>query len=79
MEVGSLIRGYFIIPVVRMLCIVYCAVVYYFIIVTTRWFYGKKRKIGKGIFLTENRLSRNEMWCAADNYNNMCHYVQKSF
>ena len=33
-----------------------------------RWFYGKKRKIGKGnLYLTENRLSWNEIFCAADN------------
>ena len=34
----------------------------------------KKRKIGTGnLYLPENWLSRNEMWCAADNYNDyMC-------
>ena len=38
----------------------------------------KKRKIGKGnLYLTENRLSRNEMWCAADDYNNMCYICAK--
>ena len=32
-----------------------------------RWFYGKKRKIGKrNLYLTENRLSWNEICCAAD-------------
>ena len=36
--------------------------------------------MGKGnLFLTENRLSRNEMWCAADNYNYMCHICAKEF
>ena len=43
----------------------------------------KKRKIGKGnVYLTKNRWSRNEMRCASDNHNNMCHtgaYVQKNF
>ena len=29
---------------------------------------------GKGnLYLTESCLSRNEMWCASDNLNNMCH------
>ena len=38
------------------------------------------RKIGKGnLYLTENRLSRNEMWCASDNDNNMCHICAKNF
>ena len=33
-------------------------------------FYTKKRKIGKeNLYLTENRLRRNEMSCAADNHN----------
>ena len=39
-----------------------------------RWFCGKKCNIGKGnLYLTENWLSRSEMWCASDNHNNMCH------
>ena len=29
------------------------------------------------MYLTENRLSRNEMWCAADNHNFMCHICAK--
>ena len=29
--------------------------------------------------LTENQLSRNEMLCAADNHNNMCHICAKGF
>ena len=29
------------------------------------------------MFLTKNRLSRNEMWCASDNHNNMCHICAK--
>ena len=42
------------------------------------WFYGKKRKIGKGnLYLTENRLSENEMCCASDNHNYMCHTCAK--
>ena len=42
------------------------------------WFYGKTRKIGKrNLYFTENRLSRNEMWCAADNHNYMCHICAK--
>ena len=37
-----------------------------------RWFYGKKSRIGKGnLHLTENRLSRNEMWCAVGNHDYM--------
>ena len=43
-----------------------------------RWFCGKKRKIGKGnLYLTENRLSKNEMWRASDNHNNMRHTCAK--
>ena len=46
----------------------------------TRWFYGKTRKIGKGnLYLTENRLSWNEMCCASDNHNYMCHTCAKEF
>ena len=42
--------------------------------------YGKKRKIWKGnLHLTENRLSRNKPWCAADNYNYMCHICATGF
>ena len=45
-----------------------------------RWFYGKKSKIGKGnLYFTENRLSWNEMCCAADNQNYMCHTCAKEF
>ena len=41
---------------------------------------GKKCKIGKGnLYLSENRISRNEMLCAADNHNNMCHICAKEF
>ena len=37
-----------------------------------------QRKIGKGnLYLTENWLSRNEMWCASDNHNNMCYICAK--
>ena len=40
------------------------------------WFYGKKRKIGKGnLHLTENQLSRNEVWCAADYHSYTCHII----
>ena len=31
------------------------------------------------MYLTENRLSRNEMWCAADNHNYMWHIYAKGF
>ena len=45
-----------------------------------RLFYGKKRKIGKGnLSLIENRLSWNEMCCAAGNHNYMCHTYAKEF
>ena len=44
------------------------------------WFYGKKRKIGKGnLYITENRWSWNEMWCTSDNHNHMCHTCAKEF
>ena len=37
-------------------------------------------KIGKGnLDLTENRLSWNEMCCASDNHNYMCHTCAKEF
>ena len=43
-------------------------------------FREKKRKIGKGnLHLTENRLSWNEMCCASDNHNYMCHICAKEF
>ena len=39
-----------------------------------------KYKIGKGnLHLTENRLSRNKTWCAADNYNYVHHICVKGF
>ena len=45
-----------------------------------RWFYGQKRKTGKGnLYLTENRLSWNEMCCASDNHNYVCHTCAKEF
>ena len=31
------------------------------------------------LYLTENRLSRNEMWCAEGNHNYMCHIFAKAF
>ena len=31
------------------------------------------------LYLTENRLSWNEMCCAADNHNYMCHTCAKEF
>ena len=42
-----------------------------------RWFYGKKCKIGKGtLYLTENQLGRNRVWCVEDSNSylwvNMC-------
>ena len=43
-----------------------------------RWVYGIKCKIVRGnLYLTEDQLSRKEMWCAADNHNNMCHICAK--
>ena len=46
----------------------------------TGWFYGKDRKIGRGnMYLTEKRLSWNEMCCASDNHNYMCHTCAKEF
>ena len=40
----------------------------------------KKRKIWKGNpYVTENRLSENKMWCAADNHNDTCHTRAKGF
>ena len=42
--------------------------------------YGTKRKIGrKNLYSIENRLSRNKMWCAADDHNSMCHICAKGF
>ena len=49
-------------------------------LIDARWFYGKKRKIGKGnLYLTENRLSWNEMCCASDNQKYMCHTCANEF
>ena len=43
-----------------------------------RWFYGKKRKIGKGnLYLTENRLSWNVMCYASYNHNYMLSHMCK--
>ena len=43
-------------------------------------FTAKKSKIGYGnLYLTENWLSRNKMWCAVDNHNHMCHICAKGF
>ena len=43
------------------------------------WFYGKNAKLEREIcILTENRSNRNEMWCAADSHNYMCH-MHKDF
>ena len=45
-----------------------------------RWFNGKKRKIGKrNLYLSENRLSRNEMCYAVENTIICVTYVQKNF
>ena len=44
------------------------------------WFYSKNRKIWKGnLYLSENRFSRNEMWCAVVNHNHMYHICAKGF
>ena len=40
----------------------------------------KPRKIGKrNLYITENQLGGNEIWCAADNYNYMYHMCAKGF
>ena len=40
----------------------------------------KKSKIRKGnLYLTENRLERNEIWFAEDNHSYMCHICGKGF
>ena len=45
-----------------------------------RWFYGQKRKIGMvNLYLTENRLSWNEMCSASDYHNYKCHTCAKEF
>ena len=31
------------------------------------------------MYLSENRLSRNEMWCTADSHNYLCHICAKEF
>ena len=37
-------------------------------------------KKGKGtLYLTENRSSRNKMWCTVDNINYVCHICAKGF
>ena len=48
--------------------------------VTLGDFMVKIKKIGKGnLYLTENKLSWNEMCCAADNHNYKCHTCAKEF
>ena len=43
-----------------------------------RRFWGEQLKILKGnLYLTENRLSKNEMWCASETHNNMRHICAK--
>ena len=50
------------------------------LLVTLGKFTVKNAKLGREIcILTENRLSRNEMLCVADNHNNMCHLCAKGF
>ena len=45
-----------------------------------RWFYGKKSKIGKrNLYLTEDWLSRNNIWCAVGNHNYMNHECAEGF
>ena len=40
----------------------------------------KKCKVRKeNLYLSENQLSRNEMWCVVDNHNCMCHISAKGF
>ena len=50
------------------------------LLVTLSDFTVKNAKIVKGnLYLTENGLSWNEMWCASDNHNYMCHTCAKEF
>ena len=45
-----------------------------------RGFYGEKRKIGKrNLYLSEDQLSRNEIWCATDKHSYTCHVCAKGF
>ena len=40
----------------------------------------KNIKLRKGnLYLTENRLRKNEIWCVVDNYNDTCHTCAKGF
>ena len=40
----------------------------------------KNPKIGnENLYLTDNRLSRNEMWCGAENHTYMCRIYAKGF
>ena len=49
------------------------------LLVTLGDFTVKKRKIGKGnLFLTENRFSKNEIWCAVVYRNQMRHIMCKT-
>ena len=44
------------------------------------WFYGKNLENEKeNLYLCENQLSRNIMWCAANNHNYMCHTSAEEF
>ena len=40
----------------------------------------KTAKLGRGnMYLTENRLSRNDMWCAEDNHNYVSYICADDF
>ena len=40
----------------------------------------KKGQIGKGyLYLTENWLGRNNIWCAEDSHSHWCHICSKGF
>ena len=59
-------------------CFCFCFVLFCFVLfcfffwetdlwVNARWFYGKKREIGKANMYTQNQSSSNEMWWVAKN------------
>ena len=40
--------------------------------------FAVKKQYEKGnLYLIENQLSRNKMWCVVDNYNKMCNICAK--
>ena len=65
-------------PFFVFVCLFVCLFFYWkhFSFSNARWFYGKNNEIEKdSLNLTENRLSRIEMWCAGAADNNCMYHI----